>query len=197
MKRKRKQNRNPEVDRKAGKKASRKGKRREYIFAQNLSKWWTDGKDKNAFRRTPRSGAFPRKGSHGDIVPVSPEAMFFPFVVEIKDRKNVADIDFADLLVNEKCPIFKWWDALSAILVNNPLLHAGKYRLLSIHKHQKDYCVVGKKEVGYIEANAGRIPMIKILHRFKHEILYVFPLSALFDKDPETLKDWKVERVNN
>src|SRR3990172_1345271 len=148
-----------------GRKSSRKGKRRERIFAKELSLWWTGEKDSQSFRRTPQSGGFPKKRSHGDILPISPDAAMFPFVIDIKDRKNVEGVEFADLLSNEGCPLFKWFDELTQIIQENPVLHAGKLRLLIVHKKRKDYCIVGGKEYAYVTDNAGPIPYMKISHR--------------------------------
>lgn len=177
---------------KTGRKSSKKGKRRENEFAKALSKWWTAGKTNKAFRRTPLSGGFPKRGSHGDIIPIDPVAQLFPFVIDVKDRKNVNDLEFADMLVREKCPLFKWWAELEAVIRDNPQFHAGKMRLMIIHKKQKDYCMVGGKELDYITSNAGRLPVLKIAHPFGEEPLYVFHLTSLFEKDPETLKSVKV-----
>lgn len=177
---------------KTGRKSSRKGKKRENEFAKALSLWWTGGKDNKAFRRTPQSGGFPKKGSHGDILPIAMEASLFPFVIDVKDRKSIAKMDFTDLLVHDKSPIFQWWKELESVILDNPQFHAGKMRLMVIHKKQQDYCMVGGKEIEYITSNAGRMPFVKISHPFGEEPLYVFHLSSLFDKDPETLKSVKV-----
>ena len=177
---------------KTGRKSSRKGKARERKLAKLLSRWWTCGKDSKAFRRTPQSGGFPKKRSHGDVLPITFEASLFPFVIDVKDRKTLQDFEFADLLVNSKSKIFAWFDELSQIIAENPAMHAGKMRLMVIHKNQKDYCMVGSKEIEYITLNAGRIPNIKINHTHGNEVLYVFPLKELFLKDPETLKSVKV-----
>lgn len=172
----------------AGRKARRKGKVRENEIAKAISLWWTKGKDNKAFRRAPLSGGFPHKRAHGDLLPMKPETAGFPFLVDVKDRADIQGLDFADLLVNEKCPVFKWFDELTRIIQENPLSHQGKYRLLIVHKDRKDYCVVGQREVSFIEDNAGTIPHMKIRHPWRWEVPYVFLLSALFDKDPETLK---------
>lgn len=171
----------------AGKKANRKGKAREREFAKRLSAWWSGGKDKLAFRRTPISGGWPNKRAQGDITPVSPEARFFPFVVDVKDRENIQGMEFADLLANAKCPIYCWFDELTDIIRENPVLHEGKMRLLVIYKNRRYYCIVGTKELSYIEDNAGFIPHLKVRHRFPAETLIIFHLDFLFEKDPNLL----------
>ncbi len=177
---------------KAGRKSRRKGKKRENEIAKSLSHWWTGGSDNKVLRRAPLSGGFPKKGADGDILPMKPAAHGFPFIIDVKDRKSVESMDFADLLSNKECPIFKWFVEVGNIVQNNPEAHARKLRLLIIHKNRRDYGVIGAKELAYIEDNAGPLPYIKVRHRFMWETLYVFPLPALFDKDPETLRLDKV-----
>jgi hypothetical protein len=171
----------------AGRKSRRKGKVRENEIAKAISLWWTGGKDNKVFRRAPLSGGFPNKRAHGDILPMKPEAAGFPFLVDVKDRKNVESLDFVDLLLNEKCPVFRWFDELTRILQENPI-HGGKLRLLIIHKNRRDYCVVGQKEISEIEEKSGAIHYIKVKHPFRWEMLYIFPLKMLFDKNPDTFK---------
>jgi len=178
------------IDRSAvGRKSSRKGKVRERMVAESLSIWWTSGKDRQAFRRTPQSGGFPKKRSHGDIVAVSPEARLFPFLIEVKDRKEAEDVDFADMLTNEKHPVVRWWSELSDVVADVPLLHAGKHKLLIVHKRQKDYCLVDVGTFQHVVDNAGPLPNIKI-RPVSGEVLIVFPFKALLEKDPETLKSF-------
>jgi hypothetical protein len=176
------------VDRSAvGRKSCRKGKHREREFARELSRWWTNDKDPKAFRRTPLSGGWLMKHSQGDVVPVTPEAELFPFLTEVKDRKEIDEFDFADLLTNENCSVLKWWKTLNETITNNPRMNAGKKRLMVLHKNRKDYCVIGIPELKFLEDRAGRFPYIKIWTPFT-ETLVVFPLDSLFDADPESLK---------
>lgn len=172
----------------AGRKACRKGKHRERELAKIFSLWWTRGEDRNAFRRTPVSGGWPRKRSHGDIIPVSQEAVSFPFIVDVKDRQGVQGIEFVDLLENERSPIFVWFDELTKIIQENFLVHSGKHRLLVVHKNRKDYCIVGRKEMEFLSDRAGVIPHVKVAHPWRWEVLYLFPLSVLLSKDPSALR---------
>lgn len=173
----------------AGRKAARKGRRREREFAKLLSLWWTGGKNKYAFRRTPLSGGFPKKRSHGDILPASQDASLFPFVVEIKDRKNFKDLEFVDLLVNKKSLIFRWWEDLRVIIQSNPMFLSDKHPLLVLYKRRRYYCIMGKRGMSFLEDRVGKIPYVKVRHSFGHEILYVFSLDYLIrEKYPEALR---------
>ena len=180
-----------------GRKSSRKGKVRERKIADSLGIWWTEGKDRKAFRRTPLSGGFPTKSSHGDIVPVSPEARLFPFLIEIKDRKEVENLDFADILTNPGHPVLRWWSELGEIVSGDPAFHEGKYKLLIVHKRHKDYCVVNIMSFQFILDNAGPLPNIKI-RPAEGEVLVVFPFKSLLEKDPRTLdsQPLKVKEVS-
>lgn len=178
---------------KAGRKSRRKGSARENEIAKTLSFWWTAGKDNKALRRSPLSGGWLRKGSDGDILPVNELAAGFPFLIDVKDQKVVDSIEFADLLLRPDCPIFGWFDELTLMQQTYPAQHGSKQRMLLIHKHRKgDYCVFGQKEMSYIEDNAGPIAHMKVKHTHRYEMLYVVPLQFLLDKDPETLKKFKV-----
>jgi hypothetical protein len=178
---------------KAGRKSRRKGASRENEIAKTLSLWWTAGKDKQALRRSPLSGGWLRKGSDGDILPVNELADGFPFLIDVKDQKVVQDIEFADLLLRPDCPIFAWFDELTEMQQKYPIQHGSKQRMLIIHKARKgDYCVFGQKEISYLEDNAGSIPYMKVKHNHRYEVLYVVPLKFLLEKDPETLKKFKV-----
>lgn len=174
------------VDRSAvGRKSSRKGKHREREFARALSNFWTNNKDPNAFRRSPLSGGWPQRSAQGDIIPVTQEAALFPLVVEVKDRKELDDFDFADLLTNEKCSILKWWKTLNETVATP--LNAGKRRMMILHKRHKDYCVIGIPELTFFNDRVGKFPVMKIWTPFA-ETLVVFPADSLFDMDPEALK---------
>lgn len=178
---------------KAGRKSRRKGNKRENEIAKTLSLWWTAGKDNKALRRSPLSGGWLRKGSDGDILPVSELADGFPFLIDVKDQKVVDSIEFADLLLRPDCPIFGWFDELTVMQQTYPVQHGSKLRMLIIHKRGKgDYCVFGQKEISYIEDNAGPIAHMKVKHNHRYEMLYVVPMQFLLDKDPETLKKFKV-----
>lgn len=177
-----------EVDRsKIGRKSIRKGKNRERRLAREFSLWWTGDKDPNAFRRTPCSGGWAGHATDGDIIPVSPEAELCRYVFEIKDRKEIDDFDFAEILINEKCSILQWWKTLNETIQNNPHRHAGKQRLLIVHKKHKDYCIVGIPEFTFLENHTGKFPHMKIWTPFS-ETLVVFSLGSLLDADPESLK---------
>jgi hypothetical protein len=178
---------------KAGRKSRRKGNKRENELAKQLSLWWTAGKDNKALRRAPLSGGWLRKGSEGDILPVAESTQDFPFLIDVKDQKCVDEIEFADLLLRPDCAIFKWFDELTAMKQKYPVQHGAKQRMLIVHKYrQGDYCVLGQPELSYIEDNAGSIPHMKVKHHHRYEMLYVVPLQFLMDKDPETLKKFKV-----
>lgn len=181
---------------KAGRKSRRKGNKRENEIAKELSLWWTSGKDNKALRRSPLSGGWLRKGSDGDILPVSELTEGFPFLIDVKDQKVVDSIEFADLLLRPDCPIFKWFDELTEMQQKYPAQHGSKQRMLIIHKSRHgDYCVFGQKELSYIEDNAGPIAHMKVKHKHRYEMLYVVPLTFLLDKDPETLKKFKVDHA--
>lgn len=178
---------------KAGRKSRRKGNKRENEIAKTLSLWWTAGKDKKALRRSPLSGGWLRKGSDGDILPVNELSDGFPFLIDVKDQKVVDRIEFADLLLHPDCPIFGWFDELTEMKQKYPIQHGSKQRMLIIHKFKKgDYCVFGQQELSYLEDNAGSIPYMKVKHNHRYEVLYVVPLKFLLEKDPETLKKFKV-----
>jgi hypothetical protein len=170
-----------------GKKSMQKGRRAELRISNALSLWWTGGKDSKAFRRTPLSGGWLSHATDGDIIPITPEAELFKYVVEIKDRKEIDDFDFAEILINEKCSILQWWKTLNETIQNNPHRHAGKQRLLIVHKKHKDYCVVGIPEMTFLEERTGKFPYMKIWTPFS-ETLIVFSLGSLLDADPEALK---------
>jgi hypothetical protein len=133
------------------------------------------------------SGAFGGRGADGDILPMTPEAEQLNFVIEIKDRKETDSFEFADILTNEKCSILKWWKTLNKTILDHPQKHAGKKRLLVVHKRGKDYCVIGIPELTFLEDRAGRFPYMKIWTPFT-ETLVVFPLDSFLDLDPESLK---------
>jgi hypothetical protein len=165
----------------------RKGKNRERCLAAEISRWWTAGKDPKAFRRTPQSGGWVMHATDGDIIPVTPEAETFRFIIEIKDRKELDEFDFAEILIREKCSILQWWKTLNETIQNNLHRHAGKKRLLIVHKKHKDYCVVGIPEFTFLENHTGKFPHMKIWTPFS-ETLVVFSLESLLDADPESLK---------
>jgi hypothetical protein len=90
-------------------------------------------------------------------------------------------------LINENCSILQWWKTLNETIQNNPHRHAGKKRLLIVHKKHKDYCVVGIPEMTFLEDRTGKFPYMKIWTPFS-ETLIVFSLLSLLDSDPEALK---------
>ena len=83
-----------------GKKSRRKGGKFERVIATKFSEWWTNGKDKDAFSKTPRSGAwkFPL-----DLVP--PE--FCPFIMSCKNEESWSGIE--KTLVNSGHRFLSYW----------------------------------------------------------------------------------------
>jgi len=86
------------------KKSKNKGNRAEREAAKKFSQWWGSN-----FTRTPSSGGFGTKqfrdgwNAAGDIV--TPDTSF-PFIVECKWQECW---HMEQLIKNDKCEIFKWW----------------------------------------------------------------------------------------
>lgn len=83
-----------------GRMSRSKGASYENTIAKILSLWWTNGKDKKAFRRTPMSGGWDSRFAAGDLIAPEPA---FPVHIEIRKRE---EFELGQLLKGG--PIMNW-----------------------------------------------------------------------------------------
>jgi hypothetical protein len=86
-----------------GRKSKRKGGKHERAIATILSEWWTVGESKDAFSKTPRSGAwkFPQ-----DLVP--PEGC--PLIISCKNEESWTGVE--KMLISKKHRFVTYWQEL-------------------------------------------------------------------------------------
>lgn len=138
--------------------ASANWKAAERKTAETLGLWWAGSK--KAFKRTPVSGGWPTKGTHGDIIAndelklddeVKQYASRFhaEWTVEVKRRKTRgggSEWTFEQLLTCAKHPIFKWWKQVTEVAGNR-----GTNRMLIFMKgNGQRFIAFGEREMGFI-----------------------------------------------
>ena len=150
------------------KKGREKGKRWERQFAVELSQWYSDGKDKNIFRRSIGSRAVIEAESQArDIIAMKQEGYDFTsqFDIELKDGKISLWKNFINGVDGE---IYKWWE------------------LAEIEK-------VGNKGIILVIKNSSKRgkPLVVI-----GEVMYQQLLCFFGNKFSESLLKWRVDREN-
>jgi len=91
-------------------KGREKGKRWERQFARELSLWWSEGEDKDIFRRTFGSRSIVEADSQArDIMAVKGEGYRFTSRYDIELKNCKIDL-WKNFLKGEKAQIYQWWD---------------------------------------------------------------------------------------
>lgn len=138
-------------------------KNSERLVAKKLSLWWTANKD--AFKRAPVSGGWPKKRSHGDIVAnddvdqpdevvTAARGMLRLFAVDVKRRVqgSTGEWHLEQLLSAAKHPILKWWEEIGALAD-----HLGRMRMLIFTKAKRQYCLMfGSSEMEWLVEQLDR-----------------------------------------
>ena len=154
---------------KAGaRKGREKGKRWEKQFAQELSLWWSDGRDKSIFRRSIGSRAVVEAESQArDIIAMKQEGFDFTsrFDIELKDGQISLWKNFLNGVDSE---IYKWWKLA-------------------------EYEKIGNKQIILIIKNSKNRnkPLVII-----GEVMYQQILQFFGNKFSERLLKWRMDKEN-
>lgn len=159
-------------------------KRAERHVAKSLSRWWTSGADEKAMRRIARSGAFPTKGSDGDIAMTKPSVEDFPWTVEVKYRKSWSPSDFHSPELPPTRPICKWWMTLRSICVDS----TGKDPLLVVSQAHEHYWCLIDVEWGHRLVETYNSALMPLIWTRLQEPVMVFRLDVLEATDPAEVK---------
>lgn len=123
--------------------SSLKFKRHERTIAKILGDWFCG--DKQALRRTPVSGGWPKKDACGDIIPATSEGKRFPFIVECKNRESWS---FTDIW-NKNCDFIKWFEEIDDILQNR-LEDESNLDGVDRHRQQKLLVFTRNRDKNYV-----------------------------------------------
>lgn len=135
----------------------------ERLVAKKLSLWWTANKD--AFKRAPVSGGWPKKRSHGDIVAnddidqpdeviAAARRMLRLFAIDVKRRVQGSSGEWhlEQLLSAAKHPILKWWGEIGELATR-----LGRMRMLIFTKAKRQYCLMfGSSEMTWLTEQLDR-----------------------------------------
>jgi hypothetical protein len=170
-----------------------KGNRGERAAAQEFKGWWG-----TEFARTPSSGGFATPqfradwNAAGDLVTPDTE---FPFCLECK---WVEDWTMEQMLRNDGCLIFKWWQQT---LGECP---PDKLPLLVFKKNnQPFYCMINTEDVASVDFLHDQniryfvLPLTKNITGTHDMSVYILTLEDFFKLEPKIWREQKQRLISN
>lgn len=175
----------------AGKKSKRKGSAFELKLAKEFAAWWGKGQ----FARSPGSGGWGRPQNRdgfnacGDIITTNRD---FPWCLELKHQEGW---NLDQLLLNDGCIIWKWWeqcvDETPENLLSMLIFKKNRQKpMVMIRKALVEHGPFGVSENVsdlYVELQQMDTTMFEIKDPQNGQKLVIFPLEDLFNICPTAL----------